>query len=123
MVDAIARSALVLGILYLAFQAFPIIFEDVHGFNVQQTGLSFLGIGIGMFAALGTQPYWNRCVSFTSIRPHTPSHACQHRLFARQTIQYKGNAPPEVRLIIAKVGAIIAPLGRLTTFLAASPRR
>ncbi|EIW61904.1 MFS general substrate transporter [Trametes versicolor FP-101664 SS1] len=85
-------SALVLGILYLAFQAFPIIFEDVHGFNVQQTGLSFLGIGIGMFAALGTQPYWNG-------------------LFARQTIQYKGNAPPEVRLIIAKVGAIIAPLG------------
>lgn len=59
MADAITRSALVLGILYLAFQAFPIIFEDVHGFNVQQTGLSFLGIGIGMFAALGTQPYWN----------------------------------------------------------------
>ncbi|KAG2111482.1 major facilitator superfamily domain-containing protein [Suillus clintonianus] len=33
-------NALVLGILYLAFQAFPIIFEDVHGFNMQTTGLT-----------------------------------------------------------------------------------
>ncbi|TBU32157.1 MFS transporter [Dichomitus squalens] len=85
-------SALLLGILYLAFQAFPIIFEDVHGFDVQQTGLSFLGIGLGMALALATQPYWNR-------------------VFRNETKKYNGLAPPEVRLIIAMVGAILAPLG------------
>lgn len=52
-------SALLLGILYLAFQAFPIIFEGVHGFNSQQTGLTFLGIGLGMVVSLCGQPYWN----------------------------------------------------------------
>ena len=53
-------NSLMLGILYLAFQAFPIIFEDGHGFTVEQTGLSFLGIGLGMVLALVSQPIWNR---------------------------------------------------------------
>lgn len=60
--QALNRNALLLGILYLAFQAFPIIFEDLHGFNYQTTGLSFLGIGVGMIAALATQPLWNKYV-------------------------------------------------------------
>ncbi|KAI0637769.1 MFS general substrate transporter [Trametes polyzona] len=85
-------SALLLGILYLAFQAFPIIFEDVHGFNVQSTGLSFLGIGVGMVIALASQPYWNR-------------------LFRREAIKHEGHPPPEVRLFIGQAGAILAPLG------------
>lgn len=57
------RSSLVLGIIYLAFQAFPIIFEDNHGFNMQCTGLTFSGIGLGMILALCSQPYWNAYVS------------------------------------------------------------
>ena len=55
------RNALILGILYLTFQAFPIIFEGRHGFNMQSTGLTFLGMAIGMLLGLCTQPYWNRC--------------------------------------------------------------
>jgi len=51
-------SALVLGVLYLTFQAFPIIFGQVHGWSVQFTGLSFLGLGVGMVCALASQPYW-----------------------------------------------------------------
>ncbi|KIJ64167.1 hypothetical protein HYDPIDRAFT_175592 [Hydnomerulius pinastri MD-312] len=84
-------NALLLGILYLAFQAFPIIFEQVHGFNAQMTGLSFLGIGIGMFAAISTQPFWNR-------------------LFAREAAKFNGNPPPEVRLIMGQVGAVLIPI-------------
>ena len=61
------RNALILGILYLAFQAFPIIFEQGHGFNVQTSGLTFLGIGIGMLLALASQPYWNRYVTLPQV--------------------------------------------------------
>ncbi|KAI0773812.1 MFS transporter [Fomes fomentarius] len=85
-------SALLLGILYLAFQAFPIIFEQLHGFNVQSVGLSFLGIGLGMVIGLATQPLWNR-------------------LFALEAKKHNGNPPPEMRLIPGKVGGILAPLG------------
>lgn len=56
------RNALILGILYLTFQAFPIIFEAGHGFNTQMTGMTFLGIGVGMFLAILSQPSWNRSV-------------------------------------------------------------
>ncbi|EEB93904.1 hypothetical protein MPER_07378, partial [Moniliophthora perniciosa FA553] len=34
-------TSLILGILYLTFQAFPIIFERNHGFNMQETGMAF----------------------------------------------------------------------------------
>lgn len=49
-----------MGILYLAFQAYPMIFEGVHHFDDQMTGLTFIGIGVGMFVALSTQPLWNK---------------------------------------------------------------
>lgn len=55
------RNSLILGILYLTFQAFPIIFRK-HNFSDQEIGLTFLGIGIGMGIALSAQPYFNRFV-------------------------------------------------------------
>lgn len=58
---------MILGILYLAFQAFPIIFMEGHGFNVQSTGMSFLGIGLGMVIALCSQPFWNRYAALSYI--------------------------------------------------------
>ncbi|GBE89555.1 Efflux pump atB [Sparassis crispa] len=85
-------NALLLGILYLSFQAFPIIFGSLHGFTYGETGLSFLGIGIGMFAALATQPLWNR-------------------FYRKQTIKYNGPPPPETRLVMGQWGAIMAPIG------------
>jgi len=85
-------NALVLGILYLAFQAFPIIFEEGHGFDVQATGMSFLGIGLGMILALASQPHWNRA-------------------YARQYKKYEGNPPPEVRLLIGMPGGILVSIG------------
>ena len=70
------RTALTLGILYLTFEAFPVIFGDVHGFTFQETGLAFLGMGVGMIAALCTQGLWNRYVpnplSFIVAPPPDP---------------------------------------------------
>ncbi|KII93520.1 hypothetical protein PLICRDRAFT_152327 [Plicaturopsis crispa FD-325 SS-3] len=81
-------NALALGILYLTFQAFPIIFENGHGFSVQQTGMSFLGIAIGMIIALCTQPIWNKI--YKNAGP---------------------NPPPETRLYMGQVGGILIPVG------------
>ncbi|KAL4061760.1 major facilitator superfamily domain-containing protein [Scleroderma yunnanense] len=87
-------NALLLGVLYLAFQVFPIIFEDKHHFSIQMTGLSFLGLGIGMIAAISTQPLWNR-------------------FFARKSAQFNGKMPPEVILIVGQVGAVLVPISLL----------
>ncbi|EST05577.1 Major facilitator superfamily [Kalmanozyma brasiliensis GHG001] len=85
-------SALLLGILYLFFVAFPIVFER-HGFNLQEVGLSFLGIGIGMIIAVLCMPFWAR--HYTRL------------------VETKGNgvAEPEFRLPVAMVGAICLPIG------------
>ena len=40
--------------------AFPIIFGEKHGFNMQMVGCSFLGIGLGLLFGTFSQPYWNR---------------------------------------------------------------
>lgn len=51
-------SAILLGILYLFFGAFPFVFEGVFGFNLWQTGLTFLGMLFGMFFAAMSSGYW-----------------------------------------------------------------
>lgn len=40
-------SAVLLGILYLFFGAFELVFTENHGFNLWQVGLSFLGLLVG----------------------------------------------------------------------------
>lgn len=44
-------SAVLLGILYLFFGAFPLVFGNLHKFNLWQVGLSFMGIFVGMLLA------------------------------------------------------------------------
>jgi type III secretory pathway component EscT len=56
---ALPRNAFLLGLQYLAFEAFPIIFMEKHGFSMQMTGLTFLGIAIGFLLGVATTPYWN----------------------------------------------------------------
>ncbi|KAJ7467084.1 major facilitator superfamily domain-containing protein [Mycena latifolia] len=84
-------NALLLGILYLMFQAFPIIFENGHHFNVQSTGLTFLGIGLGMAMGLASQPFWNW-------------------LSAREAAKHGGKAPPETLLIMGQTGGVLVPI-------------
>lgn len=45
-------TSMIFGILYLTFEAWPYIFGVNHGFDLQSTGLAFIGLGVGM--VLGT---------------------------------------------------------------------
>lgn len=49
-------SAILLGIIYLFFGAFPLVFGTNHGFNLWQIGLTFLGLLVGMVAAALSVP-------------------------------------------------------------------
>lgn len=53
-------SALLLGILYLFFGAFNLVFSDLYKFNLYQVGLSFLGLLVGMCFAIASDPLWQR---------------------------------------------------------------
>ncbi|KAN0115774.1 Major facilitator superfamily domain containing protein [Russula decolorans] len=82
--------AFILGILYLAFKVFPIIFMRDHHFNTQMTGLTFLGIALGNLIGLATTPYWNR----------------RYRLY----VEKHGDPPPEFRLVMGQVGGILVSI-------------
>jgi hypothetical protein len=53
-------SSILLGILYLFFGAFNLVFTNVHGFNLYQIGLSFFGLVVGMLLAIASDPLWQR---------------------------------------------------------------
>lgn len=53
-------SAILLGILYLFFGAFQLVFSNVYGFPLWQRGLCFLGLFVGMVMAILSDPLWRR---------------------------------------------------------------
>jgi hypothetical protein len=91
-------SALLLGILYLFFIAFPLIFRTHHQFNLWQVGLSFLGIGIGLIIGVLTDPVWSR------IRLHYVSKLVE-------STGEPSNGEPEFRLPPAIFGSLLVPPG------------
>ncbi|KAF3761530.1 MFS general substrate transporter [Cryphonectria parasitica EP155] len=85
-------SAILLGILYLFFGAFPFVFEGAFGFNLWQTGLTFLGMLFGMLIASLTSGLW------MDVR---------RRLVERNG----GKIEPEFRLPAVIVGSVFVTVG------------
>lgn len=78
-------SAILLGILYLFFGAFPLVFGNVYDFSLWQIGCTFLGLLVGIMFAIGFDPIWRRIYA---------------RLETRQekAIGWAGDFQPEWRL-------------------------
>ncbi|RYP71974.1 hypothetical protein DL770_008036 [Monosporascus sp. CRB-9-2] len=51
--------AFLYGVLFLDFSAYPVVFQQARGWSVSISGLSFLGIGIGMALAAALSPQVN----------------------------------------------------------------
>jgi hypothetical protein len=47
-------------ILYAQFSAYPIVFMQHRGFTTGETGLAFLGIGVGVLIGVAMAPLQNR---------------------------------------------------------------
>ncbi|KAL5592415.1 hypothetical protein FOBRF1_013441 [Fusarium oxysporum] len=91
-------SALLLGILYLFFGTFPLIFGTTYGFNQWQSGLAFIGIMISMLFGVATDPIWRR-IRVYLIEKHD-----------RET-GVENISEPEFRLPPAILGSLLVPIG------------
>ncbi|ROW13527.1 hypothetical protein VPNG_04474 [Cytospora leucostoma] len=91
-------SAILLGILYLFFSAFSLVFEGVWGFNLWQTGLTFLGLLVGMLCAAAVNNVW------VIVRA---------RLIRKNEVMtgIEGKSEPEFRLPSAIVGSWLVTIG------------
>ena len=86
-----------MGILYLFFGAFALVFQKNHGFSVAQTGMSFLGLLVGMLTGIASDPLWSKCY----VR------------LVRQREQQggePGGSEPEFRLPSTMAGAFVVPI-------------
>ncbi|KAJ0369898.1 hypothetical protein COL154_001704 [Colletotrichum chrysophilum] len=98
MLNLCVFCAILLGILYLFFGAFPLVFTTNHGFNLWQVGLTFLGLLVGMLLAAATDPLWHRIRS---------------RLMAdlEKETGVEGASEPEFRLPPVICGAFLVTIG------------
>ncbi|KAF8420224.1 major facilitator superfamily domain-containing protein [Tirmania nivea] len=85
-------TAVMLGVLYLFFQAFPLVFRSLHGMTLEQTGLTFLGLLVGMTLGVLTDPWWKRYYNY------------QITVLGRKPI-------PELRLPPVVAGSVLVPIG------------
>ena len=85
-------TALVYGIFYSFFEVFPLVYPPMYGFNVGETGLSFLPIPL--FGAISIGIYW--AYLWWYVEPK---------------MRREGLPPPESRLVPALASSVLIPVG------------
>lgn len=86
--------AIIYGILYLCFVAYPIVYTEARGWSVGLSGLAFCGIGVGGMVVICSAGLIRRL-----INSHKPDA--------------EGNIPPESMMSIVCIAAVCIPVGEL----------
>ncbi|KAL3258482.1 hypothetical protein ABHI18_006019 [Aspergillus niger] len=86
--------ALVYGVLYLCFVAYPIAFQQECGWSPGIGGLSFVDIGVGVLIAIACEPIFRKVINL-----HRKSEG--------------GTVPPEAMVSIVSFGATLLAVGQL----------
>ncbi|KAI0644022.1 MFS polyamine transporter [Trametes meyenii] len=84
--------SLVYGVLYALFEALPVIFVGTRGFNIGESGLIFIGVGVG-----------------TTIGAYMTIPLSKH--YPKLNVKWRGYPPPEERLWGAMIGAPLLVIG------------
>lgn len=85
-------TALVYGIFYSFFEVFPLVYPVMYGFNVGETGLSFLPIPL--FGAISIVIYWSYLWWYVEPK-----------------LRREGLPAPEKRLLPALASSVLVPIG------------
>lgn len=88
--------SIIYGTLYMMFAAFPIVFQQQRGWSEGIGGLAFLGVAVGMLAA----------VIYT-----IPDNGRYQRVAEQYKKNGASSTPPEVRLPPSLIGAVCIPVG------------
>lgn len=83
--------AVVYAMLYLCFVAYPIIFSEIRGWSSGMTGLAYIGLGIGGFVTIASEPLLRRMINSHKPDPET------------------GKPPPESMVSVVCIAAILVP--------------
>ncbi|KAL7273421.1 hypothetical protein RUND412_003723 [Rhizina undulata] len=87
--------AVIYGILYLCFTAYPVVFSEIRHWSPGISGLAFCGIGAGTLIAICLDPVNRKVYNMHKIDPET------------------GKRPPEARIAGVCVAAVLTPAATL----------
>lgn len=87
--------ALIYGVLYLCFVAYPIVFTDLRGWSPGFSGLAFAGIGVGGTITIAAEPLIRKWINSHKNEPGTDS------------------PPPEAMVSVVCLAAILIPVGEI----------
>lgn len=87
--------AIVYGILYLCFVAYPIAFQEERRWSPGIGGLSFIGIGVGVLITIACEPLFRKVINLHRKDPKT------------------GTVPPEAMVSVVFFGATLLAIGQL----------
>ncbi|EKG15783.1 Major facilitator superfamily [Macrophomina phaseolina MS6] len=96
-------TALIYGIFYSFFEAFPQVYMGMYGMNLGQMGLTFLSITVGVLISIAS--YW--AYIYYAVEP---------------SIRVHGLGSPERRLIPALIASIFCPVGLFIFGWTADPK-
>jgi len=87
--------AVIYGILYLCFVAYPIVFAGERDWQPGFVGLAYLGIGIGSLITIGLEPFIRKF-----INSHKPDSVT-------------GRIPPEAMVSVVCIASLCCPVGEM----------
>jgi multidrug resistance protein len=87
--------AIIYGILYLCFVAYPIVFAGLRGWTISMSGLAFVGIGVGSVITIVMEPAIRKMINAHKVDPET------------------GEVPMEAMVSVVCIAAILTPIGEL----------
>ena len=92
-----AYSAFTFSIIYAFYPVFPIVFSGIYGFDLSQTGLAFIGIGVGCILSL---------ISTIII-----DQTVYQKMYRRVKAEGGTTVAPEHRLYQAMLGSVLVVIG------------
>ena len=114
----------------MSFQAYPIVFEGIYGFNPGEEGLTFMAVGVGSVIAAGIYIWWDYFLDRTKKKPNPPAWS-QKEEFNRPPLACFGGplfcislfwlgwtARPDVPWIVPVLAGLPFGIGFLLIFMA-----
>lgn len=112
-------TALVYGIFYSFFEAFPLVYEVMYGFNLGEIGLTFLAVTVGVILSITWYWYYIYFIVEPSIRANglgSPERRLIPALFVTWFVPaglfiFGWTSDPDIHWIVSCIGIVITTIG------------
>lgn len=112
-------TALIYGIFYSFFEAFPLVYNVMYGFNLGEMGLTFLSVTVGVIISIAWYWYYIYYVVEPSIRANglgSPERRLIPALFVTFFVPvglfiFGWTSRPDIHWIVSCIGIVITTIG------------